>query len=355
MSQPRTGFATLAVTTSWRWAGLGGHGDNTAVTTFRTTASRITAAIVITATVVACSSHAGAGSTSAAGTSSRATTGDHLRTSTQDSSGGPSGSAVDTATVGPSPIPLVRPGQPGLVVGHRGNRAGAPEDTLASEVSAAEVGAQVLEFDLHMTSDGVPVVMHDSTVDRTTDGSGAIGSLTLAQIERLDAGSSFSPAFAGIRVPTLEQVLAFAAPTSLIVLPELKEDTWTTAQVRTVVGLIRQYHMADRTMFQSFYPDVLRLAATVAPDIARAVLVTTIPSDPVAFVKSFDGQGLLPEQSSVTADLVATLHRAGLSIMVWTVDDPDAWAALTADGVDGIMSNNPGALYGWMQGYRQTH
>lgn len=325
------------------------------MTTLRTTASRITATLIITAAAVGCSGHAGTASTPGPVGSSHVTAGGHLRSSTSDHAGGPSSSAESTASADSSPIPLVRPGQPGLVVGHRGNRAGAPEDTLASEVSAAEVGAQVLEFDLHMTSDGVPVVMHDSTVDRTTNGAGPISSMTLAQIEKLDAGSSFSPAFAGIRVPTFEQVLKFAAPTSLIVLPELKEDTWTKGQVRTVVDLIRRYQMADRTMFQSFYPDVLQLAHTVAPDIARAGLVTTTPSDPVAFVASFDGQGLLPEQSLVTAGLVATLHRAGLSIMVWTVDDPDTWAALTADGVDGIMTNNPGALYGWIQGYRQTH
>jgi glycerophosphoryl diester phosphodiesterase len=261
--------------------------------------------------------------------------------------------ATPPTPAGPSPIPLVVPGQPGLVVGHRGNAAGAPEDTLVSEVSAQKVGARVLEFDLHMTSDGVPVVMHDDTVDRTTDGSGRIDAMTLAQIQQLDAGSWFSPAFAGTPVPTFEQILQFASTTDAIILPELKEAVWTDEQVRTVADLIRKYHMADRTMFQSFYLPVLQTAQRVAPDIARAALVTDAPPDPVGYITSFGGQGLLPQNTAVTQDLVQTLHHADLSIMVWTVDEPDEWSRLTELGVDGIMSNNPAALWGWLQRYRQ--
>lgn len=252
-----------------------------------------------------------------------------------------------------SPIPLVSPGQAGLVVGHRGNAAGAPEDTLISEVSAQKVGAQVLEFDLHMTSDGVPVVMHDKTVDRTTDGTGQIADMTLAQIQKLDAGSWFSPAFAGTPVPTFEQVLKFASTTDAIILPELKEPAWTDDQVHTVVDLIRKYRMADRTMFQSFYLPVLRIAQRIGPDIARAGLVIDSPQDPVGYVKLFGGQGLLPKSTAVTPEMVTTLHDAGLCIMVWVVDDPAEWARLTADGVDGVMANNPAALWGWLQRYQQ--
>lgn len=261
--------------------------------------------------------------------------------------------ATPPTPAGPSPVPLVVPGQPGLVVGHRGNAAGAPEDTLVSEVSAQKVGARVLEFDLHMTSDGVPVVMHDDTVERTTDGTGDIGDLTLAQIQQLDAGSWFSSAFAGTSVPTFEQILQFASGTDAIILPELKEAVWTTDQVRTVADLIRKYHMTDRTMFQSFYQSVLQTAQQVAPDIARAALVNDAPPDPVGYIASFGGQGLLPKNTAVTKDLVTTLHDAGLSIIVWTVDEPDEWARLTGLGVDGIMSNNPAALWGWLQRYRQ--
>jgi glycerophosphoryl diester phosphodiesterase len=298
---------------------------------------------------------AAVGLTAACSGGGGARTGAGIGSPTADTASGTTAASPATrpTPAGPSPIPLVVPGQPGLVVGHRGNAAGAPEDTLVSEVSAQKVGARVLEFDLHMTSDGVPVVMHDETVDRTTDGTGRIGDLTLAQIKKLDAGSWFSPAFAGTPVPTFEQILQFASGTDAIVLPELKEPVWTEEQVRTVANLIRRYHMSDRTMFQSFYLPVLQTAQKVAPDIARAALVNDAPPDPVGYIRSFGGQGLLPKNTAVTQDLVTTLHDAGLSIMVWTVDEPDEWARLTQLGVDGIMTNNPAALWGWLQRYRQ--
>jgi glycerophosphoryl diester phosphodiesterase len=212
-----------------------------------------------------------------------------------------------------------------------------------------------LEFDLHMTSDNVPVVMHDDTVDRTTNGTGRIRDLTARQIGTLDAGSSYSPAFAGVGVPTFEQIVKFASHAQVIILPELKDSGWTAHQVTIVTDLIHHYGMADMTMFQSFHPEVLQLAASIAPDIARAGLVSEIPADPVEFVQRFGGQGLLPKAAAVTARTVATLHRAGLSVMVWTVDDPTDWQRLTSFGVDGIMTNNPGALAGWVQRYRQEH
>jgi glycerophosphoryl diester phosphodiesterase len=316
--------------------------NNATVTNHRRIAA--TLAVVLLGLTAGCTGTAGAGGS-----------GIGSGTPTAEAPSGSTTAAPVTrpAPAGPSPIPLVVPGQPGLVVGHRGNAAGAPEDTLVSEVSAQKVGARVLEFDLHMTSDGVPVVMHDDTVDRTTDGSGRIDAMTLAQIQQLDAGSWFSPAFAGTPVPTFEQILQFASTTDAIILPELKEAVWTDEQVRTVADLIRKYHMADRTMFQSFYLPVLQTAQRVAPDIARAALVTDAPPDPVGYITSFGGQGLLPQNTAVTQDLVQTLHHAGLSIMVWTVDEPDEWSRLTELGVDGIMSNNPAALWGWLQRYRQ--
>jgi glycerophosphoryl diester phosphodiesterase len=322
-----------------RGARSAGGVKNATVTTLRRTAA--TLAVIVIALTAGCTSNGAGGG----------------NTTTQSVDAGSRTTTASPATrptpAAPSPIPLVVPGQPGLVVGHRGNAAGAPEDTLVSEVSAQKVGARVLEFDLHMTSDGVPIVMHDETVDRTTDGSGTIDDMTLAQIQQLDAGSWFSPAFAGTPVPTFEQILQFASTTDAIILPELKEAVWSTDQVRTVADLIRRYHMVDRTMFQSFYQSVLQTAQQVAPDIARAALVNDAPPDPVGYIASFGGQGLLPKNTAVTKDLVTTLHDAGLSIMVWTVDEPEEWARLTGLGVDGIMSNNPAALWGWLQRYRQ--
>ncbi|WP_051266759.1 glycerophosphodiester phosphodiesterase [Nakamurella lactea] len=260
-----------------------------------------------------------------------------------------------TVTELPAPpiVPIVQPGQPGLVVGHRGNPKVAPEDTLVSEVQANKLGADFMELDLDMTKDGVPVVMHDSTVNRTTNGTGAIRDLTLAQIKALDAGSKFDPAYAGITVPTFEEILAYAASSGGNVLPELKSGgNWTRADVQTVIDLVHRYGMTNRTAFQSFSADPLKLAGEIDPTIPRAFL--GVPAgDVVEFMQQNNFQVLLPSAAAVTGNLVQQLHSAGIPLMAWTVDSPDEWARLTALGVDGIMSNTPGELMGWVERYRQ--
>ena len=165
------------------------------------------------------------------------------------------------------PIPLVQPGCAGLAIGHRGAPREPSEDTLPSEERSQQLGSDYLELDLHLTKDGVPVVMHDDTVDRTTDGTGAVADLTLAQVETLDAGSWFSPAFAGTKVATFAQILRFAKRTGVRIMPELKAG-WDRAQVKVAVDLVKRWGLASHTVFQSFDPKALAYAAALAPGIA---------------------------------------------------------------------------------------
>ncbi|MEP9381525.1 glycerophosphodiester phosphodiesterase [Nocardioides cheoyonin] len=249
------------------------------------------------------------------------------------------------------PIPLVSPGCTGLAIGHRGASEEAPEDTLPSERRSARLGSDYLELDLHLTADGVPVVLHDDTVDRTTDGTGPVSDLTLAQVERLDAGSWFSARYAGTRVPTFEQVLRFAKRSGADLMPELKAG-WDRSQVAIVVDLVKRYGLESRTVFQSFDPKALAYADDLDPAIARAGLVDkSLPSDPVAWVGSFDGQALLPAYDLVTADLVETMHDAGIAVVPWTVDNRADWDRLRSYGVDGIMSNDTAGLIRWTRAH----
>ena len=271
---------------------------------------------------------------------------------------GASGIAGGTATSGSpaasarGPIPLVAPGCAGVAIGHRGATRLAPEDTLPSEARSHRLGSDYLELDLHLTADGVPVVLHDDTVDRTTDGHGAVSDLTLAQVERLDAGSWFSTAYAGTRIPTFEQVLRYAKRTGARLMPELKAG-WTKAQVRVVVDLVKRYGLEHTTVFQSFDPQALVDAEQLDPAIARAGLVSGhLPADPVAWVDSFDGAALLPAYDLVDRDLVATLHAAGVAVVPWTADTTADWERLRADGVDGIMSNDTAGLVRWTRAHR---
>ncbi|WP_162641176.1 glycerophosphodiester phosphodiesterase family protein [Streptosporangium sp. 'caverna'] len=250
-------------------------------------------------------------------------------------------------------IPLVEPGHTGLAIGHRGNPKAAPEDTLVSEVQSHRLGSAYMELDLHLTKDNVPVVMHDDTVDRTTNGTGRVDGLTLAQIKLLDAGVKFDPAYAGTKVPTFEEILQYAQRTGGSVMPELKAG-WTKDQVRIVTALVQKYGLQSHTVWQSFDPVPLKYAYELDPSIARAGLVSgSLPADPVAYVGAFHGQALLPATALVTPALMRTMHAAGLAVVAWTADTPGDWAKLTTAGVDGIMSNSVGELIGWMSRYNQ--
>jgi glycerophosphoryl diester phosphodiesterase len=154
-------------------------------------------------------------------------------------------------------LPHLYPQTP-LILGHRGAAAYAPENTLAAFRRALELGADGFELDVTLSADGVPVVIHDDTVDRTTDGSGAVARLTLAQLKQLSAGKKFGPEFAGEHVPTLAEVFAaFSQPAIINV--ELKRDPSPGRELAAkVVALIHEHQVARRVILSSFYYDNLQ-------------------------------------------------------------------------------------------------
>lgn len=249
-------------------------------------------------------------------------------------------------------IPLVRPaGQPPLAIAHRGYSAVAPENTLAAIEAAIRTGAEFVEVDTHATVDGVPVVMHDSTVDRTTDGSGAVAELTAAEIAAFDAGSPFSPVFAGQRVPTLGQVLDHIKGSGTRLLLEVKGGQ-NAEQVRAIVTEVLDRDMVGEVLVQSFDEDVLRYAREFAPHLSRGLLRGgLIDTDPVATAKALDVVTYNPIATALTIRrrLVPQLNAAGIAVMPWTVNKPKQWAALTELGVDGIITDRVGELVGWRQ------
>lgn len=162
---------------------------------------------------------------------------------------------------------LVLPGRPKpYVMAHRGNRAACPENTMASFRRAIADGADILETDLHLTSDGVFVCIHDATVDRTTDGHGAVAEMTLEQLQRLSA-SYGRPEFAAERVPALRE-LAALLPANVALALELKTDRFLEPEVsRRLIGELRQAEALERTVVLSFHlPRILAVRA-VEPEM----------------------------------------------------------------------------------------
>jgi len=259
------------------------------------------------------------------------------------------------------PLPLLRraPGAPPAVVAHRGSSSTAPENTLAAFEAARRAGAPWIETDLRCTRDGVAVVLHDEGLDRTTDGAGPLAVSSAAEVAALDAGSWFSPGFRGARVPSLDELLAWAAAhTETHLLLELK-GRWTPAEAGAVARAVRDLALGERVVLQSFDPRTVAACADVAPDLALGLLLgASAPVDPAdtaevaRLVRALGLSAVNPGVDQVAADpgLVERLHALGVAVWVWTVDDAARWGRLEAEGVDGIITNRPDRMLGWVEG-----
>ena len=234
------------------------------------------------------------------------------------------------------------------VVAHRGYAAVAPENTLPALAAAARTGADFVEFDVRTTADGVPVVIHDRTVDRTTDGTGRIADLTLDQVLDLDAGSWFSPAYAGLRVPLLSEVLHLLASSESRLLLEIKPPA-TVEQVKAIVAEVAERDLNERTVVQSFDPEILHLTDQAAPELQRGLLRSGFDADPMRVVHEVGAVFCNPSVKDVLGgpDTVRELRESGVAVMPWTANDPDVWPALLGSGVAGIITDRAGELVGW--------
>lgn len=234
-----------------------------------------------------------------------------------------------------------------LNIAHRGASRVAPENTLAAFERAAELGADGIELDVRMSADGVPVVIHNATVDATTDGSGRVGELTLAQLKRLDAGAWFDAHFAGQRIPSLEETLE-AVGESLLLNIELKgEEVLGGGLARAVVDLIMQYGLGDRVILSSFNPLALRRVQRAMGRIPTALLYMSARLPRVGeWVTPNRYAALHPHRSVLSEDHLRWIRQRDYRVHVWTVDEPDEMRRLVEWGVDGIITNVPDVLHG---------
>jgi glycerophosphoryl diester phosphodiesterase len=227
-----------------------------------------------------------------------------------------------------------------LSIGHRGNAVYAPENTLASFLSA-EGKADFVETDGRVSSDGVLVIMHDSTVDRTTDGTGNVAALTLAQLKALDAGSWFSAAFAGERIPTLAEMVT---NTLRFATPLIEQKAGTAAQY---VAELRRLNAVTNVVVQSFDLNFLANVHSLEPSIALCGLGSgTLTTASLNSITNAGARTVAWEKAGVTATEVALVHNWGLKLFVWTVDSPAEIQSFIALGVDGIISNDPAGVRG---------
>lgn len=230
------------------------------------------------------------------------------------------------------------------LVGHRGALASAPENTLPSfEVGLAQ-GADVLELDIHLSRDGELVVIHDFSVDRTTDGKGYVKDLTVAELKRLDAGSRFSPALKDARIPLLREVLEWAKGRVWLAI-EIKSD-WITYE-GIEAALVDQLHtvaMVDQVMVISFDHCCIKRVKDLDPNIATGMLYMARLVDPVAVARSARADVLRPRWPFATAAEIRAAHAAGLAYSPWGPNDPAIWRQLVEMGVDTLSADRPADL-----------
>jgi len=226
-------------------------------------------------------------------------------------------------------------------IAHRGHSAAAPENTLAAFRKAIELGPEMIECDVRRTRDGNLVVIHDPTVDRTTDGKGRVADLTLADIKKLDAGGWFGPEFAGERIPTLDEALELSSGKVKLII-EIKENGLEDQ----VTALVADRGMLGEVLIASFHYQIGVRLFELAPEIPFVVLLgldhELVGSEAVSVVDeaaAVNGSIFGLNYAAVSPDVVAACHSANLSLMAWTVDKEEDMRRMIEMGVRTIASN----------------
>lgn len=253
-----------------------------------------------------------------------------------------------------------------VVIGHRGSAGTHPENTLISFEAALADGARILESDVHLTADGVPVLLHDPELDRTTSGRGLASARTWADLQNLDAGARFeddrgerSYAGRGVRVPSLEEAFeAFPDARFNLEIKSAGRDS-----VVATLDLVERFDRADRTLLaagedaimkelraelssRSWRPAVGASLGEIVASISSALEGTEMPPGVMALQipASFAGRPL------ATREFVDHAHSRGVEVHVWTINDLREIEALLALGVDGIVTDHPGRMAEWLAG-----
>lgn len=222
------------------------------------------------------------------------------------------------------------------MVGHRGASARLPENTLTAFLAAWHAGVTWVEADTQPTADGVPVLLHDRDLNRTTSGRGPVRAAPLRDVATLTVRG-----WPGVWVPRLAELLAMLTPTRALLL-ELK-GYHTSRQIHAVLDEIDVAGVAGRVLLQSFEVEVLRELRRAVPDRPFGLLVSALDADPVARCGELGARYYNPAAGPLLGRpaVVSDLHAAGVGVVCWTSNEPREWDALAGAGVDGIITDTP--------------
>ena len=226
------------------------------------------------------------------------------------------------------------------ITAHRGASGLAPENTMASVVLAMKIGAHFSEIDVQETADGELILLHDNSLNRTTDRDGNIWEQNLSDLQGVDAGSWFSPQFAGEPVPTFEQIVDTVKDKMKLNI-ELKMNGHQQKLAARVVDLIQRKNFISQCIVTSFDREEIRVVKNLDPAIKTGYIFSKMPDEDL-WTGEFDLISV--NHKLVTAELVRNAHKAGKEVHVWTVNKAEEMKKLIDLGVDNIITNYPDVL-----------
>ena len=218
---------------------------------------------------------------------------------------------------------------PQIIIAHRGASGHVPENTLLSFQRAYDLGAEMIELDVHETLDGELVCIHDSTVDRTTNGSGEVHTFTYKELQKFNAG-------AGEIIPRLSDVLNFSFG-KLQVNIELK----VIGVEKKILEMVQQMDMLSEVIISSFHHGSLTSIRDMNHDVSTAMLVNKPMDDMIDYAITLAVNAINPHHQLVTPQLVSSAHQSGLMVYPWTVNDPNRMRELLSFEIDGLITDYP--------------
>lgn len=221
----------------------------------------------------------------------------------------------------------------------------APENTLAAFDLAIRLGCDAIELDAKLSADGIVVVIHDQTVDRTTDGTGKVSELTLSSLKELDAGSFFDHQFRDESIPTLEEVFEVVGRKTFINIELTNYASLTDRLPETVVSLVKMHALEDRVFFSSFNPLALRKTRRLLPNIPVGLLA--FPGRQGWIARSWLGKLLVkyeaihPEVGDIDQPFMQRFQKRHIRVFTYTVNDPEILKRLYQLNIDGVFTDDP--------------
>lgn len=230
---------------------------------------------------------------------------------------------------------------PTAIFAHRGLSLEYPENTISAFKAAEKAGADGIELDVQLSKDGVPMVIHDESLERTTNGSGFVRDCTARQLKTLSAGKWFGLRFRAGAIPSLQEVLDWLKPTGLQLNIELKNSRFPyEGMEEKVIRMIHDYHLSPRTIYSSFNHNSILKISKIDSEAATAPLCKRSKACPWKYIRSLNASGIHPHYRSVNRRVVETMHRHGIKVRPYTVNHVPIIKKLVSWNIDAVITDD---------------